>query len=93
LLACMVSEITLFYCKPDKTSSLFLRKDALHVIFHNRFRKSDQDFLIAFHINFLSGILLQAGYNVIVISPLGAVSHRVCWRNLKERPCFIIMVY
>jgi len=59
-----------------------------------RFWKSDHDFLIAFYSNFLSGmhsfrdykVLLQGGYDVIVISPLGGVSHRFCWRNLKERP-------
>jgi len=33
-------------------------------------------------------VLLQGGYDVIVISPLGGVSHRFCWRNLKERPQF-----
>jgi len=61
-----------------------------------RILKSDHDFLIVLHSNFLSGmrgfrdneVLLQAGYDVIVISPLGGISHRFCWRNLKERPQF-----
>jgi len=43
---------------------------------------SDHDLLIVFNINFLSGmhgfrdneILLQGGYDVIVISPLGGAS-------------------
>jgi len=50
--------------------------------FHNGFWKSDHDFLIAFHTNFLSRmhgfrdnqVSLQAGYNVIVISTLGGTS-------------------
>jgi len=45
--------------------------------FHDRFRKSDHDFLIVIHSNFLSAmhvfrdneVLLQAGNDVIVISP------------------------
>jgi len=71
----MVSEITRFYCKADMTSSWFLRYGALHEIFHDGFWKSDRGFLIAFHSNFLSGmhsfrdneVLLQDGYDVIVI--------------------------
>jgi len=46
--------------------------------------------------NFLTGIhgfrdnevLLPTGNDVIVIHPLGGVSHRFCWRNLKEQPQF-----
>jgi len=64
----------------------------LHAIFHDGFWKCDYDFLIAFHSKFLSGmhgfrdneVLLQGGYDVIIISPLGGVLHRFCWRNLKE---------
>jgi len=41
-----VSEITWFYCKPDMTSSWFLRQVALHAIFLNEFWKSAHDFLI-----------------------------------------------
>jgi len=55
---------------------------ALQAIFYHGIRKSDYDFLIAFHNNFLSGmhgfrdneVLLQAGYDIIVISLLGGVS-------------------
>jgi len=54
--------------------------------FHDGISKSDHDFLIEFHNNLLSvmhgfrdnEVLLQAGYDVIVISPLGGVSHRFC---------------
>jgi len=54
---------------------------------------SDLDFLIAFHGNFLSGmhdfrdneILLQAGYDLIVISPLGGVLGDFSLRIRKER--------
>jgi len=61
------------------TSSWFRRKGALQAIFHDEFRKSEHDFPIVFHINFLSGVhgfrdnevLLPTGYDVIVISPLG----------------------
>jgi len=55
-LGCMVSDITRFYCKADLTSSWFLRKGALRAIFCDGFWKSDDDFLIAFHSNFLSGM-------------------------------------
>jgi len=95
-LGCMVSEITRFYCKPDMTSPWFLRQGALSANFHDWFWKSDHYFLIAFHINILSRmhgfrdneVLLSTGNDVIVISPLGGVSHRFCWRNLIERPRF-----
>jgi len=56
----------------------------LYEVFHDRIWQSDHDFLIAFHSNFLSAIglhgfrdnkvLLQAGYDVIMISPPGALS-------------------
>jgi len=66
----MVSEVTRFYCQP------------LNAIFYDGFWKSDHDFLIVFHINFSSGmhgfrvneVLLQGGYGVIMISPLGGAS-------------------
>jgi len=81
-LGCMVSEITMFYDKPNMTTSWFLRQGALHAICLNGFWKIDHDLLIAFHCNFFSGmhgfrdneVLLQTGYEVIVISPLGDVS-------------------
>jgi len=77
----MVSEITRFHCKPDMTSSWILRYGALQAIFHDGFWKRDYDFLIVFHGNALSGmhsfqdneVLMQARYDVIVISPLGAL--------------------
>jgi len=55
---------------------------ALPALFHEEFRKSDHDFLIALHTNFLSGmhgfrdneVLLQTGYDVIVIPPPGGAS-------------------
>jgi len=81
-----------FYCKPDMTSSWFLRQGSLHAILHNGFWQSDHDFQIAFHSNFLSGmhgfqeneVLLQAGYDVIVISPQGAIYailHDGIWKS------------
>jgi len=65
---------------------------ALHAIFHEGFWKSYHDFLIVFHSDFLSGmhgfrdneVLLQAGYDVIVISPLAGVSgdfHDGFWKS------------
>jgi len=61
--------------------------------FYDEFWMNDHDFLIVFHINFLSvmhgfrdnEVLLQAGYDVIVISPLGSASGDFSWRILKER--------
>jgi len=75
-LECMFSKITRFYCQPDMTSSSVLRQGALHALAHSGFRKSDHDFLIVIHSNFLSGMhgfrgnedFLQAGYDVLVIS-------------------------
>jgi len=52
----MVSEITMFYCKPDMTSSWFLRQVALYAIFLDGFWKSDHDFPIAFHGKFVCGM-------------------------------------
>jgi len=46
---CMVSKITMFYCKLDMTSLWFIRQGALHAIFLDGFWKSDHDFMIAFH--------------------------------------------
>jgi len=44
------------FCKPDMTSSWFGRQGVLHAIFHDRFGKSDHNFLIPFHRNFFSGM-------------------------------------
>jgi len=96
---CMISEITRFHCKPDMTLSWFLRQGSLHAILHDGFCKSDHDFLIAFHSNFLSvmhgfrdnEVLLQTWYDVIVISPPGtpqAILHDGFW---KGDPDFILM--
>jgi len=73
-------------------SSWLLHKGALQKIFHDAVWKSNHDFLIAFHSNFVSGmrgfrdneVLLQAEYDVIVISPLGGADF--LWRIMKERP-------
>jgi len=62
-------------------SSPVLRQGALHALIHEGFWKSDHDFLKVFHCNFLSGmhafrdneVLLQAAYDVIVISPPGGL--------------------
>jgi len=64
------------------TSLWFLRQGAPHVILNDGFWKSDHNFLIACHSYFLSGlhgfrdneVLLQAGYDVFVISPPGVAS-------------------
>jgi len=86
-LGCTVSQIMRFYCKPDLTSLWFLRQVALLAILNDGFWKSDCDFLIAFHSNFLSWmhgfrdneVLLQAGYEIIMISPPGA--HYAIWHD------------
>jgi len=67
---------------------------ALQANFYDGFYKSDHDFLIAFHRNFLvtmhgfrdNEILLQGEYDVIVIYPLGGVTGDFSLRILKERP-------
>jgi len=74
------------------TKSWFLRQGALHAIFDNGFWKNDHDFLIAFYSNFLvtmhgfrdKEVLLLAGYDVIVISQLGAfqaIFHVGFWKS------------
>jgi len=57
-------------------------KGSLHTILHNGFWKSEHDFLIAIPINFIfamhgfrdNDVLMQAEYNVIVISPPGGAT-------------------
>jgi len=57
---------------------------------------SDQDFIKVFNSNILSAIhgfrdnevLLQTGYDVIVISPPKGDSRDLSWRILKDRPGF-----
>jgi len=79
---------------------VILPPGAFQAIFHDGFWKSDHDFLIAFHSNFLSAmhgfrdikVLLQAGYDVIVISPLGACQasfYDVFWKSDYE---FLLVV-
>jgi len=63
----MVSEITRFYCKPDMTSSWFLRQGALHAIFHDAFWKSDHDFLIALYSNFLVAMHVFRNNEVLLL--------------------------
>jgi len=63
------------------TSSWFRRKGVINAIFNDWFWKSDHDLLIVFYNNFLSEmhgfrdneVLLQGGYDNIVISPLQAL--------------------
>jgi len=63
--------------------------------FYDRLSKSDHDFMIAFHSNFLSAIhgfqdnevLLQSRYDGIISPPLGGF-HTIFARNMKERPQF-----
>jgi len=82
------------------TSSWFLRQGTLYAILHDEFWKSDHDFRIAFYSNFFSGmhgfrdneVLLQAGYDVIVIPPPWVALRYFTWRNLKGRPWLYIHV-
>jgi len=97
----MVSEITRLYCKPDMTSSWFLRKGSLQANFHDWFWKSDHYFLIAFLSNFLSGmhsfrdnrVSLPTGYDVIMISPLGSASGNFYDGFWKSNHDFLIAFY
>jgi len=64
------------------TSLSVLRQGALQAIFHDVFWKTDHDFLIVIHSNFLSGmhgfrdneVLLQARYDVIASPPPGGAA-------------------
>jgi len=96
----IVSKITRLYCRPDMTSSSFLLQGTLYAILHDGFWKSDHDFLIAFHSNFLCGmhgfrdneVLLQAEYDVLVIPPPRVDLRYFTWQILKERPRLYIHV-
>jgi len=65
---------------------------ALHAHFHDWLWKSDNEFLIALHSNFLSEmpgfrdneVLLQAGYDVIVISPPGGAASNFLIANSER---------
>jgi len=48
----MVSEIAMFYCKSDMTSSWFLRQGAPHAILHDGFWKGDPNFISMFNRHF-----------------------------------------
>jgi len=71
------------------------------MIIHDGFWKSKYDFLILIHSNFLfvmhdfrdNEVLLQAGYDVIVISPLGGASGEFSWRILIERAWLLMTFY
>jgi len=77
----------------------FLRQGALHAILNDGFWKSDHDFLIAFHSNFLyrmhiglrdNEILLPTGYDVIGILPPGGASRYFAWWFWKSDHDFLI---
>jgi len=83
----------MFYCQPDMTSAFVLHQGALHTRLHDGFQKRTHDFVIAFHSNFIFGmhgfrdneVVLQAGYDLIAISPLGGVSHTQILMTESER--------
>jgi len=73
----------------------------LQANFHDWFWWSGHHFLIAFHSNFSSGmhsfrdneVLLQGGYYIIVISPLGSASWDFSWWIMKSDYDFLITFY
>jgi len=88
----MVSKMIRFYCKPDMTSLWLLRQWALRSIFHEGFWKTDQDFMIMIHSNFLAvmhdfqdnEVVLPTIYDVVVSSPVGAfqvIFHDIFWKS------------
>jgi len=89
------------FCKPDMTSSWFGSQGALHAIFHDGFWKSDHNFLIVFHSNFVSEmlgfwdnmVLLQAGYDVIMISSPRGASDDYSGRIWKSDHDFLIVFH
>jgi len=99
-LRCMLSEITRFYCKPDMTSSSVHCQGALHALFHSGFYKSDRDFLIAIHSNFLAThgfrdneVALPTEYDAIVRPPLKGASpdfRKGFWKNEND---FMILLH
>jgi len=71
----MVSEITRFYCKPDMTSSWFLRQGVPQAILHDGFWKSDPNFIIMFNgyfLSFLNGLAVIRLFYLADISLLVA---------------------
>jgi len=98
-LRCMVSDIKMFYCQPDMTSSSVLRQEKLHTLFNDGFLKIDHDFQLMIHCNFIATmhsfrdkeVLLQAGYDVIMISPMAlqAIFHDGYWKSEHD---FLIVI-
>jgi len=76
----MVFEITRFYCRPDKTSSSFLRQGAFHAILHDGFWKGDPDFIFMFHFQ-MTLIFILNGLDVIRLFVLAGISllGAKCW--------------
>jgi len=86
------------------TSSSVLCLGALHAHFQVGFWKSDHNFLIAFHSNFLSGmhgfrdnvVLFLAGCDVIVISPPGGAAGSLLIADSErttDDPTFILVLH
>jgi len=88
------------FCKPDMPSSWFGRQGALHAIFHDEFWKSDHNFLIMFHSNFFSGmhgfwdnkVIMQARYDVIMISSPRGASNYYSFAFWKSEHDFLIVI-
>jgi len=82
------------------TFTSVIRQGALHTHFHDGFRESDHDYLIAFHSNFLSGmysfrdneVLLQVGHDVIMISPPGGAARNFYDAFWKSDRDFLIVI-
>jgi len=71
----MVFEIMRFYCRPDMTSSWFLRQGSLYDILHDRFWKGNPDFIFMVNWHFLSilnGLDVIRRLHLAGISLLGA---------------------
>jgi len=95
------SWIIRLYCKPDMTSSWFLRQGTLHAIFLDRIWKSDYDFLIVIHSNFLSamhGFEITSFYSkpdmtsswFLRQGPLHAIFHDGFWKTDYD---FLIVIH
>jgi len=75
------------------TSSSVLRQEKLHTLFHDGFWKSDHNFQLMIHSNFLATmhgfrdnkVVLPSGYDVIVKPSPGGASRDISWRILKEQ--------
>jgi len=95
----MVSEIIRFYCKPDMTSSWFVRQGALHTILWWPILTGRLWFILVLHWNYTSimhrfcfnELFMFAGNDVIAILSLGGASGNFWLRILKGRPDFILI--